>query len=193
MELRVPADVEAGVVVLKGENLPLPPAGAVGSDSISNQSAVTGATVSAALDDLEDQVDDAQDDATQAIGDASAAAAAAALARGASNVTHMILETKSAGAEVGGIAAYAGTITEIAVVNSDVISTGDLVVTFSIGATPITGGVVTVPAATGAFTRVAVTPSAANVMTATDVIRYAVSGGHDGGGPANVTIKINPA
>lgn len=146
-------------------------AGTYDSDDITNASGVAGATVSDALDALD--------------ADATAALTAA-------NIYAPIFDILSATGEVGGVDGYAGTITRISVVANALIDTGDLVVTFSIDGTPITGGVVTVPAATAALTRVAASPSAANVVAANQVISWVVSGGNLQAGTASIRIVIDP-
>jgi hypothetical protein len=52
MDLRAPAEVRAGVVLLTGESMPLPPPGSIGSDAIANDSLIAGDNVSEALDEL---------------------------------------------------------------------------------------------------------------------------------------------
>ena len=171
------ATAEAGEVVLTSANF-AQAAGTYGSDEITNDSGVAGATVSAALDAVELKADNAQADATAALLSA--------------NIYAPIFDILSASAEVGGVDGYAGTITRISVIANALIDTGDLIVTCSIDGVAITDGAVTVPAATAALTRVAVSPSALNVVAANQVISWTVSGGNLAAGTASIRIVIDP-
>lgn len=91
--------------------------------------------------------------------------------------------------------AIAGTISKIETVEVDGgITTNNAVLTFRIGTTNITDGVVTVATAgSAAGVRDAVTPSAANVLAATDVITVVVSGTPGGAKSVEATFVIDPS
>lgn len=79
---------------------------------------------------------------------------------------------------------HAGTIAKIYTVIDGVVSTADITVTAAIGATPVTGGVVTIATAASAAGDIdSATPSAANVVTAGQAINLTVTGGGSGGSP----------
>lgn len=79
---------------------------------------------------------------------------------------------------------HAGTISKIWSVIDGSVATADVTLTFNIGATPITGGVVTIATAGSAAGDVdSATPSAANVVTAGQAINFVVTGGGAGGSP----------
>lgn len=175
--LSSPATVSGQTVMITPENLKAT-AGTYTTDDIANASGVAGANASAALDAVELKADNAQADATAALL--------------SSSIYADIGDILSASAEVGGVDGFAGTITRISVVPNNTIAVGDLVVTFSINGVPITDGVVTLPAATAALTRVATSPSALNVVGANDVISWAVTGGNTAVGRASIRIAIDP-
>lgn len=82
------------------------------------------------------------------------------------------------------VAPFAGSITAIYTVIDDVVSTADITVTAKIGATGMTGGVVTITASGSAAGDVdSATPSAANVVTTGEAINFVVAGGGSGGSP----------
>lgn len=82
------------------------------------------------------------------------------------------------------VSPHAGTISKIWTVIDDVVSTADITVTAAIGATPVTGGVVTIATAGSAAGDVdSATPSAANTVTAGQAINFTVTGGGAGGAP----------
>lgn len=79
---------------------------------------------------------------------------------------------------------HAGAITKIWSVIDGAVSTADITLTPSIGATPITGGLVTIATAASAAGDIdSATPSAANVVTAGQAISFGVTGGGSGGSP----------
>lgn len=170
LTLSSPATVSGQTVLITPENLKAT-AGTYTTDDIGNASGVAGATASAALVTVNDKAD------------------AALLS---SSIYADIADIISATGEVGGVDAFAGTITRISVIANEAIAVGDLIVTFSINGTPITDGAVTVPAATAALTRVATSPSALNVVAANDVISWVVSGGNTAAGRASIRIAIDP-
>lgn len=78
----------------------------------------------------------------------------------------------------------AGTISKIWTVIDGAVSTADITVTASIGATAVTDGVVTIATAASAAGDVdSATPSAANTVTAGQAVNFAVTGGGAGGSP----------
>jgi hypothetical protein len=85
----------------------------------------------------------------------------------------------------------AGTIEQIDAVCDALTATGNLVLTASIGATPVTGGVVTIAAATAAGTKATpAEPSAANVVAAGSVLKVVASGAQDAAGSCMLTLSI---
>jgi len=79
---------------------------------------------------------------------------------------------------------HAGAITKIWSVIDGAVATADVTITPNIGATPMTGGVVTIATAASAAGDVdSSTPSAANVVTAGQAINFVVTGGGAGGTP----------
>lgn len=90
----------------------------------------------------------------------------------------------SADADYFLVSPHAGAISKIYSVIDGAVGTADITITASIGATPVTGGVVTIASASSAAGDVDVaTPSAANVVTAGQAIKLAVAGGGTGGSP----------
>ena len=90
----------------------------------------------------------------------------------------------SADADYFLVSPHAGAISKIYSVIDGPVGTADITITASIGATPVTGGVVTIATANSAAGDVDVaTPSAANVVTAGQAIKLAVEGGGAGGSP----------
>ena len=90
----------------------------------------------------------------------------------------------SADADYFLVSPHAGAISKIYSVIDGPVGTADITITASIGATPVTGGVVTIASAGSAAGDVDVaTPSAANVVTAGQAIKLAVAGGGSGGSP----------
>jgi hypothetical protein len=90
----------------------------------------------------------------------------------------------SADADYFLVSPHAGAISKIYSVIDGPVGTADITITASIGATPVTGGVVTIASASSAAGDVDVaTPSAANVVTAGQAIKLAVAGGGSGGSP----------
>lgn len=89
---------------------------------------------------------------------------------------------------------FAGAITRIRTVIDGVVSTADITITASIGATPITNGVVTIATAGSAAGDVDVaTPTAANTVTAGQPINLVVAGGGSGGSPRiHVVVELTP-
>ena len=90
----------------------------------------------------------------------------------------------SADADYFLVSPHAGAISKIYSVIDGPVGTADITITASIGATPVTGGVVTIASADSAAGDVDVaTPSAANVVTAGQAIKLTVAGGGSGGSP----------
>ncbi|MCK5602296.1 hypothetical protein KAR91_10515 [Candidatus Pacearchaeota archaeon] len=86
----------------------------------------------------------------------------------------------------------AGTIQSISTVIDGAITTGDAVLTASIAAAAITGGVVTIANAGSAAGDVdSVSPSAANVVAVGDQINVATDGGSTNTVVANISILIS--
>lgn len=82
------------------------------------------------------------------------------------------------------IAPYAGTISKIRTVTNAAVSTADITLTCNIGATAITGGVVTIAtAASAAGDLDTATPTALNTITAGAALNCVVTGGGAGGAP----------
>lgn len=85
----------------------------------------------------------------------------------------------------------AGTIAQIDAVLDATTATGSLVLTASIGATPVTGGVVTITSGTVAGTAATpATPSAANTVAAGGVVKIVASGAQTVAGTGMVTLSI---
>lgn len=85
----------------------------------------------------------------------------------------------------------AGTIQQIDVVLDNTTATGSLVLTASIGATPVTGGVVTILSGVAAGTAATpAVPSAANTVAAGDVLKIVPSGTQDAAGTGMVTLSM---
>ncbi len=86
-----------------------------------------------------------------------------------------------------------GDITLIYSVIDGAVATADVTITPSIGGTPITDGAITIATAGSAAGDVdSATPSAANSVSAGDVIALAVAGGGSGGSPrGHVVIVIS--
>ncbi len=90
----------------------------------------------------------------------------------------------SADADYFLVSPHAGAISKIYSVIDGPVGTADITITASIGATPVTGGVVTIATSESAAGDVDVaTPSAANVVTAGQAIKLTVAGGGSGGSP----------
>lgn len=82
------------------------------------------------------------------------------------------------------VSPFAGTISKIYSVTDGAVATADITITAAIGATGVTGGVVTIATAASAAGDVDVaTPSAANTVTAGQAINFTVTGGGAGGTP----------
>lgn len=85
----------------------------------------------------------------------------------------------------------AGTIQQIDAVLDNTTATGSLVLTSSIGATPVTLGVVTIASATAAGTAATpATPSAAKTVAAGNVVKIVCSGTQSAAGTGMVTLTI---
>jgi hypothetical protein len=99
----------------------------------------------------------------------------------------------SADADYFLVSPHAGAISKIYSVIDGPVGTADITITASIGATPVTGGVVTIAMAGSAAGDVDVaTPSAANVVTAGQAIKLTVAGGGSGGSPrVHVAVVIS--
>lgn len=79
---------------------------------------------------------------------------------------------------------HAGTISKIWTVTDGAVGTADITITAAIGATAVTGGVVTIATAGSAAGDIdSATPSAANVLTAGQAVNFTVTGGGAGGSP----------
>lgn len=101
------------------------------------------------------------------------------------------------GIELDGTAAYripspvAGTVTRITTILEGALTTGDATVTGRIGATPITGGAITITQAASAAGDVdSVTPSAANTVGVGADINLVVGGTNDASVTARAVIEI---
>lgn len=82
------------------------------------------------------------------------------------------------------VSPHAGTITKIQSVIDAAVSTADITITASIGGVDVTDGVLTIAtAASGAGDVDSCSPSAANVLTAGQAIKFLVTGGGAGGAP----------
>ena len=99
----------------------------------------------------------------------------------------------SADADYFLVSPHAGAISKIYSVIDGPVGTADITITASIGATLVTGGVVTIATANSAAGDVDVaTPSAANVVTAGQAIKLAVAGGGSGSSPrVHVAVVIS--
>ena len=99
----------------------------------------------------------------------------------------------SADADYFLVSPHAGAISKIYSVIDESVGTADITITASIGATPVTGGVVTIATAGSAAGDIdSATPSAANVVTAGQAIKLAVAGGGSGGSPrVHVAVVIS--
>lgn len=100
--------------------------------------------------------------------------------------THLNLEIADGSAEATYylVSPVAGTISKIYTVIDGAVSTADITVTAKIGATAVTGGVVTIATAASAAGDVDVaTPTALNTITAGAAINFVVTGGGAGGSP----------
>jgi len=76
------------------------------------------------------------------------------------------------------VSPYAGTISKIWTVADSAVLTADATITAAIGATGVTGGVVTIATAGAAAGDIdSATPSAANVVTAGQAVNFTVTGG----------------
>lgn len=89
----------------------------------------------------------------------------------------------SADADYFLVSPHAGAISKIYSVIDGAVGTADITITASIGATTVTGGVVTIASGSAAGDVDVATPSAANVVTAGQAIKLAVAGGGSGGSP----------
>ena len=79
---------------------------------------------------------------------------------------------------------HAGTISKISTVIDGAVATADITITAAIGATGVTGGVVTIAtAASAAGDLDSATPTAANTVTAGQAVNFTVTGGGAGGTP----------
>lgn len=86
---------------------------------------------------------------------------------------------------------HAGSITKIWSVTNAAVATADVTLTFKIGATAITGGVVTIATAASAAGDVdSATPSALNIVTAGQAINFVVTGGGSGGTPLGHVVVV---
>jgi len=82
------------------------------------------------------------------------------------------------------VCAHAGTISKISTVIDGAVATADITITAAIGATGVTGGVVTIAtAASAAGDLDSATPTAANTVTAGQAVNFTVTGGGAGGTP----------
>lgn len=82
------------------------------------------------------------------------------------------------------VSPVAGTISKIYTVTDGAVATADITVTAKLGATAITGGVVTIATAASAAGDVDVaTPTALNTVAAGGAINFVVTGGGAGGTP----------
>lgn len=86
---------------------------------------------------------------------------------------------------------HAGTIDRIDSVIHSAIGTGDATITCNIGATPITGGAITIANAGSAAGDVdTVSPSAAKTVTAGQAVNCAVTGSNDGAARATLSFTV---
>jgi len=92
------------------------------------------------------------------------------------------------------VSPVAGDITGITTVIDGAITVGDAAITFEIGGTPVTGGGITIAySGSAAGTVDSATPSAANTVTAGQVIEIITDGGSTDAAMAVVTLEITPA
>jgi hypothetical protein len=92
------------------------------------------------------------------------------------------------------VSPVAGAIATINSVLNAALATADATITAAIGATPVTGGVLTITNASSAAGDVdSCTPSAANVVAVNDVVTLTVGGGSTGTGTASLTMLITPS
>ena len=91
------------------------------------------------------------------------------------------------------VSPIAGTINKIYAVIDGALTTGNAVLTGKIGATGITGGVVTcTQVASAAGSKFSATPSALNVLAVGDVLSFTVSGTQDATKHATISALITP-
>ena len=90
------------------------------------------------------------------------------------------------------VARSAGKITKLSSVTDGAVGTADITLTFSIGVTAITTGVITIAtAASAAGDKDEAIPTAANTVAIGDLISFVVTGGGAGGSPrGEVTVEI---
>ena len=86
---------------------------------------------------------------------------------------------------------HAGSITKIWSVTNGAVATADVTLTFKLGATAITNGVVTIATAASAAGDVdSATPTALNIVTAGQAINFVVTGGGAGGTPLGHVVVV---
>ena len=104
------------------------------------------------------------------------------------------ISTKAADAGViRQVAPFAGTIEKISSVLNDVLATGDATLTAKIGATGVTGGVITITESGSAAGDVdSVDPTALNIIAEDDVISVTGGGASTATGTATVNMLILP-
>jgi hypothetical protein len=86
-----------------------------------------------------------------------------------------------------------GTIVSASAVAAAAPTTGPATLTGAIGATPITTGVISIATSDAAGTAKTVTPSAANVVAAGDVVKFTVGGTNDAEGAVMITLTVRRA
>lgn len=92
------------------------------------------------------------------------------------------------------VSPFSGLITQIASIIELALTIGDATLTPKIGATDITGGVITITQAGSAAGDIdTATPSAANYVAAGDMLSITVTGTQAAAAPANVTFEIDAA
>jgi hypothetical protein len=126
--------------------------------------------------------------ATTAYADAAAAATMAGITATATEINQYILTLEiadgSAEAVYYLVCPHAGDIKSIQTVIDGAVSTADITITSKIGATGITGGVVTIATSSSAAGDIdSATPSALNTVTAGQAVNFTVTGGGAGGSP----------
>jgi hypothetical protein len=127
-------------------------------------------------------------------------AATASAARTTLGITNLVpayitvADITGAGGPYVVVAPVSGTIVSADLSADNSPSMGDVVATLSIGAVPVTSGVMTLADGAPALTVAACNPSAANVVVArTSVINAAITGGNMTPGAGTITILIQPS
>ncbi len=86
----------------------------------------------------------------------------------------------------------AGTVVRIIGGTENGPGTADETFTAQISGTPITNGVITIPQSTGGQQSIAVIPTAANILLATQILEIVVGGASAGAASGSVTFEVLP-